>query len=892
MQKFIDRVVTQILDETSLNDLHKIKLVLPSIRSINQVKKSLLNKVDSACILPEITTINEFIISLSNRSLISSLDAQLCLIKLLKEIDSENYFKDNLFEIKQLIRDFNFIEGYVDNFDVFFKELSELVSLGSWDFNNEEDIAEKSYYKRLYFFEKLFKAFNAHLDKHQLGTYSSICREISNMKERYLQHVDMTYLIGLNALTKSEEAIFNYLCEKQSAKIIVDVDQFYVGNIDHEAGHFYRKHNNSFYNAPDKYLNSQNKEINIYQVETYEQQLDLASQLVQKNSNEIAVINMDEDFSPMLYKNLVSSKNEVNFSSGIPISFFESFKLFQFLIQTILTSNKLEKLTFDWLAELLSFSVFNEHSNNIIHAETLFKKRNEFELNFNSVYKTLPDLKGILHAFGNINKESNLLLKTVELVHEIEKLYDGDEKELSVIKIILQELDKLMNYINKNQSQLTTKQTLSILSDQINIKKIATIGNADDKVQLIGLLESRIIDYENVIFTSFNEDFIPGKKAIETIIPYEMKKKYGIPTNFEKDALYAYYFYRTLHYPNKVHIIHLVGENKGLKSNEPSRFIHQINHEFSDNKQINISIHSENQKLITIDNTIKKAEKDLETLKKWMEYGISYSAINTYLKCSLDFYFKYIIGVKENQSPSKFLEPSEWGTAVHNTLEKLFDSHKNIDETSLKRIINEVEDCQQEEFKLMFHDKRHLTGKNKIKYYQFQQYIKNYLKKELHNIKRTGSYRVLSNEETLNYTDELFINNQKSLCHFNGKIDRIDETANGIRLIDYKTGFVSQDNLSISNISSVRSKDKALQLFFYGLLYSKNNPDCDKISASIVTLNNTVNPTQNLKFNKSLTISSTDISSFREELILIIQEICNTETPIFHQPESKYCQFC
>ena len=112
-----------------------------------------------------------------------------------------------------------------------------------------------------------------------------------------------------------------------------------------------------------------------------------------------------------------------------------------------------------------------------------------------------------------------------------------------------------------------------------------------------------------------------------------------------------------------------------------------------------------------------------------MEYGISYSAINTYLKCSLDFYFKYIIGVKENQSPSKFLEPSEWGTAVHNTLEKLFDSYKNIDETSLKRIINEVEDCQQEEFKLMFHDKRHLTGKNKIKYYQFQQYIKNYLKK-------------------------------------------------------------------------------------------------------------------------------------------------------------------
>ena len=440
MQKFIDRVTTQILDETSLNDLHKIKLVLPSIRSINQVKKSLLNKIDSACILPKITTINEFIISTSKRSQISSLDAQLCLINLLKKIDSENYFNDNLFEVKQLIRDINFIEGYVDNFDVFFKELSELVSLGNWDFNNEEDIAEKSYYKRLYFFEKLFKAFNAHLDKHQLGTYSSICREISNNKESYLKHVDMTYLIGLNALTKSEEAIFNYLCDNKSAKIIVDVDQFYAENIDHEAGHFYRKHNNSFYNAPERFLKSHQKEINIYQVETYEQQLDLVSHLVQKNNNETAVINMDEDFSPMLYKNLNSFKDEVNFSSGIPISFFESHKVFQFFIQTILTTNKSENLTFDWLAELLSFNVFNENSNNNIHAKTLLKKRNEFELNFNSVFKMLPNLKGILHTYENITKGPDILLKTIELAQEIEKLYNGNEKELSVLKIILQEL--------------------------------------------------------------------------------------------------------------------------------------------------------------------------------------------------------------------------------------------------------------------------------------------------------------------------------------------------------------------------------------------------------------------------------------------------------------------
>ena len=134
---------------------------------------------------------------------------------------------------------------------------------------------------------------------------------------------------------------------------------------------------------------------------------------------------MDEDFSPMLYKNLNSFKDEVNFSSGIPISFFESHKVFQFFIQTILTTNKSENLTFDWLAELLSFNVFNENSNNNIHAKTLLKRRNEFELNFNSVFKMLPNLKGILNAYENITKGHDILLKTIELVQEIEKLYMG-----------------------------------------------------------------------------------------------------------------------------------------------------------------------------------------------------------------------------------------------------------------------------------------------------------------------------------------------------------------------------------------------------------------------------------------------------------------------------------
>ena len=140
---------------------------------------------------------------------------------------------------------------------------------------------------------------------------------------------------------------------------------------------------------------------------------------------------------------------------------------------------------------------------------------------------------------------------------------------------------------------------------------------------------------------------------------------------------------------------------------------------------------------------LSKHKEDILVLKNWMKTGISSSAINTYLNCNLDFHFKYVLKIKENQKPNEFIESSEWGTAVHNTLEQLFVSHKQIDKEAINKMKKELAECLSIQFKKLFPDNRHVKGKNKINFYQSKQFILNYLENELYSLNKNGFYQVL-----------------------------------------------------------------------------------------------------------------------------------------------------
>ena len=140
MIKFADQVSTIILHESPLDQLHKVRLVLPSLRSINLIKKSLIKKIDGSCILPEMATINVFIVSISDLKKINPLDTHLTLVKVLQEVDKKSQFNINIYDLKQLLNDLNTIDNYVINKKEFFQDLNGFGELDNWQFKTKENV--------------------------------------------------------------------------------------------------------------------------------------------------------------------------------------------------------------------------------------------------------------------------------------------------------------------------------------------------------------------------------------------------------------------------------------------------------------------------------------------------------------------------------------------------------------------------------------------------------------------------------------------------------------------------------------------------------------------------------------------------------------------------------
>ena len=259
---------------------------------------------------------------------------------------------------------------------------------------------------------------------------------------------------------------------------------------------------------------------------------------------------MEEQFSPYLFNGLAKN-HEINFSSGFPIDQFESYKIFKFLCDSVLSQGSLNQFTYNWISELLSFSLITKKDHVMIQKE-LHSILN-FELSSDKIVNHFPsvrDLMSTLSSFKESKNENELNFLRI-LLAEIQKYAVKIQTENNVVSIILGELEYLIQKIKEGEIDLSLKEKLTLLFDQLSKKRISVISDQDKPIQLMGLLETRLVDSDTIIFTNFNEEYIPGKKMLETNIPKELKRKYKIPSNFEKDALFAYYFYRAIHYPKK-----------------------------------------------------------------------------------------------------------------------------------------------------------------------------------------------------------------------------------------------------------------------------------------------------------------------------------------------------
>jgi ATP-dependent helicase/DNAse subunit B len=273
----------------------------------------------------------------------------------------------------------------------------------------------------------------------------------------------------------------------------------------------------------------------------------------------------------------------------------------------------------------------------------------------------------VLSIFNPFISISEFFTRILNLINLLKEDLNGLEKEyLFRFYTIFKQLQTL----HTEFAYFQDLKTLHLFFKQlIALESLSFQGEPLQGLQLMGMLETRVLDFENVLITSVNEGVLPGNSQQNSFIPFDVKVAFGLPTYREKDAIYSYHFFRLIQRATNVFIIYNT-EHDSFGSGEKSRFITQLEIIRNDISEKIIS-----PKVVTEKPVLKeilKNDKVLEKLKELATKGISPSAFTSYLYNPIQFYKQKILKIKEFKGVEETVAVNTLGTVVHEVLDELY----------------------------------------------------------------------------------------------------------------------------------------------------------------------------------------------------------------------------
>lgn len=431
-------------------------------------------------------------------------------------------------------------------------------------------------------------------------------------------------------------------------------------------------------------------------------------------------------------------------------------------------------------------------------------------------------------------------------------------------------------------------------------------------LQVMGSLEVRALDFDTVIITSVNEGVFPASNTAQSLIPYNLRYGFGLPTYELQDGIAAYHFYRSIARAGKVFLIYDT-RTEGLVSGEVSRYVKQLKYHF--NIEVTESFASvmplkENKRSMEVRKTGPVMEQLYDKYVKSPYSALSASAINNYIACPLKFYFENVEGISEEDEVAESVESNTFGTLFHNAMQNVYDTYKyqEVNAGILKRESADgkrLDALIRDEFRKLLHVEE-IAGQNII----IAELLKKYMRLTFREDEKYVPFVYISGEERYRYG--LPVYGGSVTVNFKAFVDRIDELADKtLRVIDYKTGTVDKPAKGI-DIPALFDKNapvkyKALlQLYLYALIVTDTQERCGQLTLrngeplhftvadDFSQLELVIYPLKKIK-NESvfkLRIYRKDLELFREQLTLCVEEIFNPGIPFIPNPEGGACQYC
>jgi ATP-dependent helicase/DNAse subunit B len=956
MKDFLQEIANDIKANYS-SELHNLQIVFPNRRAGQFLLRHLANASTSPIWAPQVMSMPEFMEQFIELKRADNLLLCFKLFPIYQRLMPGQETFDQFYPWAEIIlRDFNSLDQQLAKAEKVFYHLKDIKELNTDDLlSDEQKEVLSSFYNsfekgsgtdslhKTRFMEfwgmlpKLYTEFRAQLLQEKIGYSGLIARQVaeSGNFEEVLQGKKVLFC-GFNALTKAEEKVIKELVGKGMAHMHWDVDAHML-KPEQEAGLFMRRwqkddvFKSTFLAAvpnrlAEKLQNSIHlTELPLEHVQSREVGRHLQQQLEQhgvpddQEFTRTAIVLPDESqLFPLLYQlPEVLQGSTVNITMGVPLRVTPVYNLLEGLLElqnscgnkdgvnyfyhrhvtNLLRHPYLRgidaKLAYSKLTDIEQHNMSYVDEHFLWKSDTAGQEQDSF---MQTVFSCAPAGKGL----------AQYLLQVLDIVNTHLRKQKPEQVTLEeeYISKTRTQLERLMEIADEAHVELKTELLEKLIRYQLQQLKVPFVGEPLQGLQIMGMLETRCLDFDNLYILSVNEGVLPAASDEPSLIPYFIRSAYGLPTTDEHDAVYAYNFYRVLQRAKHVHLYYSTYRSGG-KQSELSRFVRQLLFELWPTvkpQQLHLQARPAAETVIQLN----YAELQ-DALHKFTDNGetarpLSPSALNTWLHCRMQFGFKYLLNIKEPDELQEDVDASVFGQLMHTVLENFYrefgpgaDVTKELIEQKIESkpvLVRVLEAYQQKHGVVPF------LGRNSLPIHM----IANMVEQVLEVDKAYAPFRIVALEQDYQIPMEVPYGDTTKTMHLKGHIDRVDEKNGEIRVLDYKTGKDTRAFTSIPELfdREINNRNKAaMQVLIYSLLYAQNNRETLDGKTVVPALYNSkelyskgFDAKLSAGDDKLLALTESQSEEVEQQLKNLLEEVLSADGVLDQREDVDGCKYC
>jgi len=955
---FLSQVADHLLTKHPDN-LGACTVIFPNRRAGLFLKKQLSQKIERPVWSPEVSSLEDFLFRFSDTKKQDSLSLIFKLFEAYsKHQPNSEGFEAFYFWGEMLLRDFEEVDHYLVNPEHLFRHIKSDKQLAE-DFyflDPEQEKIIQRFWQEFFptttksqqqfvdtwrILAPVYESFKEQLKTEGVGYTSSIYRELVERlakKDRGEEVPEINpgpgliVFAGFNALTPAEEKLIKHFVSEHGAEMIWDVDAYYLDDVNQEAGDFLRKYRKDAILGktfpeeverritPDRDVSAIGVALEVGQAKLVGERIDELLNTGTQPEEIVVVLPQEYMLFPLLNA-LPQSVQKLNVTMGYPLKDTPLFGLLEAAIEVQehgqVTSEQVHtyyhKPTLDVLGHPYLYQKNEEELDALIQE---IKSKNQIRVLRPSI---LAVGSTVLHAiFRPLNPGENMAHYLKDIVEILgQQVVERFGLEREYLYHFQQMLSRLSEILEQQAIEVDLKTFKSLYRKTARSIKIPFSGEPVEGLQIMGVLETRNLDFKQVFMLNTNEDIFPATQRNGSFVPYRIRKAFDLPTFEVQDAIFAYLFYRLFQRSECLQFYYNMYADFGM-SGEISRFIHQIEQESGmtiKHQKLSNSIGVRENQPISVEKTTDIINKlSFRYAGEYPAKGkskLSASALNVYFRCRLQFYFRYVLERFSEDQLNDELDAREFGNVLHNAMEILYRDvienrpDKLVQETDFFQLRSSVDGAIEKAFKKHFNikDKRkfELKGRNVM----IAEVIKKYVIRILAQDEQYAPFQIVGMEKDDNYIRTLAVqtNGRTEDVRFGADIDRVDRKDGVVRVIDYKSGKDKREIESIEKLFDRRpgtnykpGRNKAgFQTMFYAWLYASKFGKDEVIAPGLIGIRELFQEDFDFRLtlkDEPMKDARTYLPDFEQRFTSLVHEVFDMEQPFDQTEDEMTCKFC